>query len=66
MSSNMLEQVLNNTDLDVVRKYATPRTANSVSPSKLARIKAMSGMGYTQAEIADHLGISTSMVSEVL
>ena len=66
VSSNMLEQVLNNTDLDVVRKYATPRTANSVSPSKLARIKAMSGMGYTQAEIADHLGISTSMVSEVL
>jgi DNA-binding CsgD family transcriptional regulator len=66
VSTNTLTQILNNTDLDKVKQLATPRTALSMTPSKIARAKAMLASGYSQAEIADALGVSTRALSEAV
>lgn len=66
VSNNLLSQILDNTDLTTVKAYATPRQSQAIPPAKLARIKAMINAGYTQAEVADALGISTSTVSKTI
>lgn len=63
ISENVLSQILRFADIDQVRSYATPRTTASLSTGKQARIRAMRNSGYTTAEIAAALGISTSTVS---
>lgn len=65
ISEHKLTQILNNSDIDRVRKLATPKSnGNSLSSSQIARIKAMSASGYTTAEIAKAVGISTSTVRD--
>lgn len=66
ISSSKLESILNNTDLDKVKEYATPRTNKALTNSQIARIKAMKMSGYTNAEIAEQLGISASTVSKAI
>lgn len=66
ISSNKLSQILNNTDLDRVKQLATPRTNKGVSSAKLARAKSMMASGYSQADVADALGISVSTLSKAL
>ena len=63
ISENNLKKILNNTDVDNLRERATPRTTNTLSAGKIARIKAMSESNYSNAEIAKALGISASAVS---
>lgn len=59
--STRLKSILNNTDLDVLKEYSTPRTTRGLSDSKLARAKAMLATGYyTQAEVAEQFGISAT------
>lgn len=60
VSNNLMREIFDNTDLDLLKEYAMPRSTTSLSPAKINRAKAMSESGYTQAEIADALGISTS------
>ena len=56
-----LKQILNNTDLDDIRARATPRDNNrGMNSSSVARAKAMLAMGYTQAEVAEAVGVSVS------
>ena len=66
ISENKLIQILNNANIDTVRQRATPRTTSSLSTAKVSRISAMRASGYTTAEIADALGVSTSTVSKYL
>ena len=66
ISPTKLNDIFDNTDLDALKKRATPRSSTSLSSSKVARIKAYSNSGYSQAEIAEILGISASTVSNVL
>lgn len=66
ISTNKLNQIVANTDIDVLRQYSMPKSWNGLSPSKESRIKAMAANGYTLAEIADALDISTSTVSRVI
>ena len=63
-SESTLSQILRFADIDQVRSYATPRATASLSSGKQARIKAMRASGYTNAEIANALGISASTVSK--
>lgn len=65
ITHNKLTEILKNTDTKVVKEYATPRTSIGISPAQEARIKLMLARGYTQAEIADQMGISTSTISKV-
>ena len=60
ITQNKLKQILDNTDLDKVREYATPRTKRGMSSSKVTRAKSMLKQGYTQSEVARLLGVSVS------
>lgn len=66
ISESKLIKILNNTDIDVLREKATPKTRNTVSQSQANRIKALSASNYTLAEIAKKLGLSTSTVANYL
>ncbi len=65
ISNNMLKDILDNTDLDKVKQYAMPRD-NSVPKSKIARIKSLKASGYTNAEIAEATGLSSSTILKYL
>jgi hypothetical protein len=66
ISTTMLKEILNNTDLDRVRQLATPRDEKGMSPGKEERIKAYLRSGnYTIAEIASAVGVSNSTVSNI-
>lgn len=60
ISNNTLADILKNTDLDIIKQYATPRTSIGMTPAKINKAKAMLDRGYTQAEVADVLRVSTS------
>lgn len=66
ISETKLQQILNHVDIDKLRQRATPRATTSLSSAKINRISTMSASGYTMAEIAEALGISTSTVSKYL
>ena len=66
ISSSKLRQILDNADSDRIRTLATPRAATVMTPSKLAIAKARLASGYTQAEIADSLGIPVSTLNTAL
>lgn len=66
VSDTFLTQILRYADPDTVRERATPRTSTQLSTARINRIKAMANSGNTNAEIAQALGISTSVVSKYL
>ena len=66
ISNSLLTQILNNTNLDVVQTYATPRSKILLSDTKLARAKIYQQQGRTLAEISDMLGVSVSTLSNAL
>lgn len=65
ISENYLKRILDNTDIDKLREYATPRASKELSPAKVNQIKAMRA-SYTISEIADKLGIPSTTVSKYL
>lgn len=58
--NHKLGEILNNSDLDQVKKLATPKTRVAMTATKLARARSMMTSGYTQAEVADALGVSVT------
>ena len=66
ISDNKLTRILKNADMDVIRQYATPKTYTTITPAKANKIKALKASGYTTAEIAERLGVSTSTVQKYM
>lgn len=67
ISSSTLSQILNNTDIDTIREYATPKTnTRSISPTQKNLITAMSAGNYSISDIAKKLGVSTSTVAKYM
>lgn len=66
ISENKLKQIINNVNIDELRQRATPRATTSLSSAKISKISSMNASGYSIAEIAQALGISTSTVSKYL
>ena len=66
VTAHKQRQILQNTDLDHIKSLATPRAKTVMSAGKLARARSMAASGYTQAEIADALGVSTSTINAEL
>lgn len=66
ISTHKLEEILRNSDVDTVRERATPRAKPSVSAAKKSRAKTMLAAGYTQAEVADALGLPLSTLTSAL
>ena len=58
-----LNKIFKYADMDDVRSRAMPRDKNSLSDAKVAKLKAMKASGYSNAEIANALGVSRSTVS---
>lgn len=67
ISPTKLKQIIDNSDLDRLRELATPRSSkNTISPAKENKLKAMIASGYTNAEIADAIGVSASTVAKYI
>ena len=66
ISDSKLSSILRYSDMDVVREKIMPKTTTQLSTAKQTKIKTMSSSGYTIAQIADQLGVSTSVVSKYL
>ena len=65
ISDSMLTQILKYTDTDRLRELATPK-ATQMSAAKISKAKAYAASGFTIAEIAEALGVSSSTVSKYL
>lgn len=65
ISNTKLKQILDNADMDVVKKMATPRPPG-LSSAKASQAKSLLDRGYTYAEVAERLGVSTTTISESL
>jgi hypothetical protein len=57
ISNSKLKEILQHADLEIVRTLATPRQ-HLMTSSKINRAQAMLASGYTQAQVADALGVS--------
>lgn len=66
ISTNKLKSIVQNSDLDVLKQLAMPREMRGVTPAQESRINVLESRGYTLAEIADAVGVSTSTINNVL
>jgi biotin operon repressor len=66
ISNNTLTEILTNADLDRVKELATPRKTVLMTNAKTARAQSMLAAGYTQAEIADALGVSLTTLKTTI
>lgn len=64
ITPSMLKQIIDNTDTDVIKKYAMPRNSTVLTDAKIAKINALKSNGYTTSEIADYMGISVSTIQK--
>lgn len=66
ISTTRLKGILRNADMDVVRSYATPRAVRTaLSTGKASRAKALLKGGYTNAEVANVLGVPVSQIRDL-
>ena len=64
VSPTTLDKILEHTNMDKVRDYATPKNRKTMTDSMVSRAKAMDASGnYTTAEIAQALGVSVATIS---
>ena len=66
ISDAKLRKILDNTKSEEIVKRATPRENKALSASREALAKTMAASGYTQAEIAQRLGVSVTTVSKAI
>lgn len=66
ISNEKLKKILNNSNIDRLRELATPKESNALTNAKINRIKLLASSGYTIAEIAKSLGVSSSTVSKYI
>ena len=60
ISKSKLKDILDNSDMSIVKEYAIPRTKTGLPQAKLTRAKQMIANGYTRADICRMLEISES------
>jgi hypothetical protein len=66
ISPTKLSKILTNSDIEKVRSLATPRRQTLMSGAKLTQAKALLAAGYTQAQVADALGVSLTTLKNGL
>ena len=66
VSNHKLNQIINNSDLDTIKKLATPKDQPKMTVTKTGRAKVMLDSGYTQAEVASQLGVSLSTLKTAI
>jgi hypothetical protein len=60
ISTNKLEKILKNSDADTIKMLALPKQTSKMTSTKLVRARSMLESGYTQAEVADALGVGVT------
>ena len=66
ISSSVLGSIMANTDLDKLKQLATPRTQLTMTSAKTSRAKSMLNAGYTQADVAEALGVSVTTLMNAI
>ena len=66
ISDTRLRRILRYTDEDELKALAMPKTNKGLSTAQQNKMKRMKTSGYTIAEIADALGVSTGTVSKYI
>jgi len=66
ISASKLQSILANSDLDHIKKLATPKRELLMTSLMRQRAQNMYDNGYTQADIADALGVSVSTLKTAL
>lgn len=66
VSTHKLREILRNSDKDRVRDLAMPKQQKTMTSTQTARARAMLNSGYTQAEVADALGVSVSTINNAV
>lgn len=66
ITHSKLGEILNKADLDVVKKLATPNQRRLMTSARIQRAQKMLADGYTQAEVADQLGVSLTTLKKGL
>lgn len=66
ISNNQLIKILNNTNMDKIKQLATPRVSLTLTQAKQDKAKAMLASGYTQSEVAEAIGVSTSTITKLI
>lgn len=64
ISTSKLNSILANADVDRIKQLATPKTELLMTSLMRQRATNMKNNGYTQAEIADALGVSVSTLQQ--
>ena len=62
VSQTKLTQILYNARSDRVKQLATPKPRTKMTNAKITRARLLLDKGYTIAEVADSLGVSTSTI----
>ena len=66
VTNNTLTRIFNNSDKERVKELAMPKYTYGLTTAQLNRARNLLASGYTQAEVADYMGISTSTLSKNL
>jgi hypothetical protein len=64
ISTHKLTRILNNANTENVKKLAVPKFHPKMTSSKIRQAQAMLDLGYTQQEVADHLGVGLTTLKE--
>jgi hypothetical protein len=66
VSTNKLEKILNHSDRNRIKELALPKQVFKMTSAKQLRAQRMLDDGYTQAEVADHLGVGLTTLKVAL
>lgn len=66
ISPNKLSEIITYSDIDTIKQLAMPKTTTTLSQAKINKISAMTASGYTIAEIAESLVVSSTTVTKYL
>lgn len=61
-----LKDILKKTDIDEIRKRATPKASNGLLPTQINKIETLRNYGYTTSQIAEAINVSPSTVTKYL
>ena len=66
VTSNIISQIISNSDSSTLKQLANPRQEKTVTSAQQSRIRSLIARGYTIAEVADHMSLSTSTIEKYM
>jgi hypothetical protein len=66
ISNSKLNEILAHTDVDMMRKYATPKQRETMTTARVERAQLLFATGATRAEVAAQLGVSVSTLDRAM